>query len=289
MPVPVHCFHSLNTWVVCFPEFRYFSSFCRTGRICPLGVSFLKDTQFILPFSMHPIWSLRRGGMSRGPTRLSNFSFVERSPVASSTLTFASSKVSWCSIGGVPPKSSAIHIHMARVEGLESLTRLFSLVSGPLFFFFLAVFPFFVAACLCVPSFVCIHLARRRRSPPPPLPALARSLDALWSTTLFTSFEHSILSFNPWMAVTRPTCPLLSEIHIPPSNTPHGLRLELNWSQAVIHRYLTSASRRDVPWLQRCLHSLPRPRESNPVVSSGSIMPSPAATTTTPPISRVFT
>src|SRR5258706_14267978 len=97
--------------------------------------------------------------------------------------------------GCVPPKSSAMPL--ARVEGLYCLTRLFSLVSGRLFF--PCCFLFFVAGCSCAPSFVLWLFPTLF---PPKTLSRPRSLDALWSPTLFTlqwfyRFEHSILSFNP--------------------------------------------------------------------------------------------
>jgi hypothetical protein len=54
---------------------------------------------FILPISMLLIWSLRWSGTPSALKLFSNFSFVGHSPVASWSLSFASSNVAWCSIG----------------------------------------------------------------------------------------------------------------------------------------------------------------------------------------------
>jgi hypothetical protein len=63
------------------------------GMLCQYG------PHFILPISMLLIWSLGWSGTPSALKLFSNFSFVGCSPVASWSLSFASSNVAWCSIG----------------------------------------------------------------------------------------------------------------------------------------------------------------------------------------------
>ena len=77
--------------------------------------------------------------------------------------------------------------------------------------------------------------------------------------------------------VPRPTCPLLSIHTLTSPNTSHGLRpraqLITSSHPSVSHLSFAvcpSIPRRNVPWLQRCPHSLPRRRESNSVATTGS-------------------
>src|SRR5258706_2171167 len=97
MPLPVHCFSQSKHMCCSLSRTLIFFFILQTEQnalSAHSGILFQKDMHFILPFSMYPIRCSRRGGTPRALTRLSNFSFMERSRVASSALIFALSKVS---------------------------------------------------------------------------------------------------------------------------------------------------------------------------------------------------
>jgi hypothetical protein len=99
-----------NVW----PLFRQSNHICCSSSRVSIESFFLQKDQcalssypgmlrqygpnFILPISMLLIWSLRRSGTPSALKLFGNLSFVGRSPVASWSLSLASSNVTWCSI-----------------------------------------------------------------------------------------------------------------------------------------------------------------------------------------------
>jgi len=114
-------------------------------------------------------------------------------------------------------------------------TRLFSLVSGPPCFFpvFSLLLLFFVAACSCAASFV-----------------------------YFSNSESTLFPTSPSGSASpkTPKPPSLDALWLPTLFTLQTLSLLKH----------PNIPRRDVPCLQRCPRSLPRPPESNSVATTGS-------------------